>query len=110
MGKKLEYNTNIAKLIEKLGGLVMIHVTRFLFSMFRYQFVGKVELDDRIVAARRPEKRQDCEVILLCGLPFSGKTIWATKHAAEHPEKMYSVLGIHNLIEKMRVSSWILSF
>lgn len=66
--------------------------------------MGKVDLNDRIVGPRRPEKREDCEVILLCGLPFSGKTSWALKHVAEHPEKMYSVLGTHSLIERMNVN------
>ncbi|XP_011502312.1 PREDICTED: heterogeneous nuclear ribonucleoprotein U-like protein 2 [Ceratosolen solmsi marchali] len=68
-----------------------------------YISVGKVDLNDRITGPRRPEKREDCEVILLCGLPFSGKTSWARKHVTEHPEKYYSVLGTHNLIEKMTV-------
>ncbi|XP_014213094.1 heterogeneous nuclear ribonucleoprotein U-like protein 1 [Copidosoma floridanum] len=68
-----------------------------------YHSVGKIDINHRIVGPRRPAKREDCEVILLCGLPFSGKTSWATKHVNEHSDKLYTVLGIHNLINKMRV-------
>ncbi|XP_058810334.1 heterogeneous nuclear ribonucleoprotein U-like protein 2 isoform X2 [Phymastichus coffea] len=68
-----------------------------------YHFAGKVDENDRILGPRRPEKREDCEVILLCGLPLSGKTSWAMKHVAENPEKMYSVLGTHSLIQRMTV-------
>ncbi|KAL7299921.1 hypothetical protein TKK_0007243 [Trichogramma kaykai] len=68
-----------------------------------YQVLQKVDVNDRIVGPRRPTKRDECEVILLCGLPFSGKTDWAEKHMAEYPDKLYTVLGISNLLDKMKV-------
>lgn len=41
---------------------------------------------------------------MMCGLPGSGKTTWATKYAAEHKDKMYNILGTNALIDKMKVS------
>ncbi|XP_024877500.1 heterogeneous nuclear ribonucleoprotein U-like protein 1 [Temnothorax curvispinosus] len=35
-----------------------------------------------------------------CGLPAAGKSTWARKHAADHPDKLYNILALHNLIEK----------
>ncbi|KAJ8665326.1 hypothetical protein QAD02_006988 [Eretmocerus hayati] len=68
-----------------------------------FSVVGKVDINDRQPGHRRPEKRADCEIVLLCGLPFSGKTTWATDHISKNPEKLYYVLGTHHLIERMRV-------
>lgn len=45
------------------------------------------------------------QVVMMVGLPCSGKTHWATKHVAEHPEKNYTVLGISTILDKMKVPS-----
>ena len=42
-------------------------------------------------------------MILMVGLPASGKTTWAMKHVEENPDKRYYVIGTNALIEKMRV-------
>lgn len=68
-----------------------------------YVFVGDVDLKDRIAGPRRPKKKSDCEVVMICGLPGAGKSSWARKYAAEHPEKFYNILGVNNLIEKTGV-------
>ncbi|KAK6623609.1 hypothetical protein RUM43_009461 [Polyplax serrata] len=65
--------------------------------------VGEIPLEDRIMGPKRPEKREDCEVIMMCGLPASGKTTWASKYAQENKDKMYNILGTNALIDKMKV-------
>jgi len=68
-----------------------------------YTFVAHVPLDQRVSGAKRPEKREDCEMIMMCGLPGSGKTVWANEYYAKHLDKKYNVLGTNNLIDKMKV-------
>ncbi|KAK6154688.1 hypothetical protein DH2020_008936 [Rehmannia glutinosa] len=45
----------------------------------------------------------DCEVIMMVGLPASGKTTWAEKWVKEHPEKRYVLLGTNLALEQMKV-------
>lgn len=68
-----------------------------------YISVGEVDPQERIPGPRRPEKREDCEMLLMCGLPSAGKTQWAINYTAQHPEKMYNILGTNTLIDKMKV-------
>ncbi|KAK9906070.1 hypothetical protein M0R45_000056 [Rubus argutus] len=39
------------------------------------------------------DERTDCEVMMMVGMPSSGKTTWAEKWVKEHPEKRYVLLG-----------------
>ena len=68
-----------------------------------YTFINSVPLEARVRATKPPPRKEDCELIMLCGLPGAGKTHWATKYAQEHPEKRYNVLGTNNIIDKMKV-------
>lgn len=47
----------------------------------------------------------DCEVIMMVGLPASGKTTWAENWKKEHPEKRYVLLGTNLALEQMKVSA-----
>jgi len=49
-------------------------------------------------------KREDCEMIMLMGLPGCGKTTWTEKHVSEHPEKRYNVIGTTRLEDRMNVN------
>ncbi|XP_021740442.1 heterogeneous nuclear ribonucleoprotein U-like protein 1 [Chenopodium quinoa] len=46
---------------------------------------------------------QACEVIMMVGLPASGKTTWAEKWVKEHPEKRYILLGTNLYLDQMKV-------
>ncbi|KAL4201931.1 hypothetical protein AMTRI_Chr02g218380 [Amborella trichopoda] len=46
---------------------------------------------------------KDCEVLMMVGLPASGKTTWAEKWVKEHPEKRYVVLGTNLALDQMKV-------
>jgi len=52
----------------------------------------------------RPEKRDDCEVIMMVGLPGCGKTTWATKHMEENFDKHFNLIGTSNLLDRMKVN------
>ncbi|XP_009758277.1 uncharacterized protein [Nicotiana sylvestris] len=45
----------------------------------------------------------DCEVIMMVGLPASGKSTWAEKWVTEHPEKRYVLLGTNLALDLMKV-------
>ncbi|XP_054007453.1 heterogeneous nuclear ribonucleoprotein U [Hylaeus anthracinus] len=67
-----------------------------------YVSIGNVDSQYKIPGPRRPGKKEECEVIMMCGLPACGKTTWATKHTTEHPQKMYNILGLSTLINKIK--------
>lgn len=47
---------------------------------------------------------KDCELMMLVGLPASGKTTWAEKWVKDHSEKRYVLLGTNLILEQMKVS------
>ncbi|XP_033330942.2 uncharacterized protein LOC117222977 [Megalopta genalis] len=67
-----------------------------------YISIGNMDSQSKIPGPRRPTNKEECEVIMMCGLPACGKTTWATIHAAEHPHKMYNILGLGSLIDKIK--------
>ncbi|KAE9452645.1 hypothetical protein C3L33_15450, partial [Rhododendron williamsianum] len=46
---------------------------------------------------------RDCEVMMMVGLPASGKSTWAEKWVKEHPEKRYVLLGTNLALDQMKV-------
>ncbi|XP_022332049.2 uncharacterized protein LOC111129853 isoform X2 [Crassostrea virginica] len=68
-----------------------------------FKFIGQVPLEERVRGTEPPAKKEDCEVIMMIGLPASGKTTWAEKLKASQPEKMYNILGTNLIIDKMKV-------
>ena len=82
-----------------IGGLLS-----FLNKDYFTGFMIKKELVIMtILILNRIEKREDCEMILLIGLPAAGKTTWAAKRVQENPDKRYYVIGTNALIERMKV-------
>ncbi|KAF6037613.1 HNRNPU [Bugula neritina] len=68
-----------------------------------YTFIGKVPVEERVRAAKPPLSKEECEVLLLIGLPGAGKSHWAVRTQRELPEKRYYVLGTNNIIDRMKV-------
>ncbi|XP_037033065.1 heterogeneous nuclear ribonucleoprotein U-like protein 1 [Bradysia coprophila] len=69
-----------------------------------YEFIGKLSSEQLIPGFSRPESRKECEIILLIGLPGSGKTYWANNFVNENIDKHFNILGIQPLLSKMTIS------
>ncbi|KAM9740756.1 heterogeneous nuclear ribonucleoprotein U-like protein 2, partial [Menidia menidia] len=48
-----------------------------------------------------PTPRAQREVVMMVGLPGSGKTLWARTHMKQHSERRYSLLGTEELLACM---------
>lgn len=67
-----------------------------------YIKAGKAE--NKIRGTARIEKREDCEMIMMVGLPGAGKTHWVENHVKENPDKNYNVISTNEMFRKMTVS------
>lgn len=68
-----------------------------------FVFIHTVPVEELVRTAVPPKTIEECEVILMVGLPGSGKTQWALKYAKENPEKRYNVLGAETVLSQMRM-------
>lgn len=68
-----------------------------------YVFLACVPLDERIRGTVGPKKKSECEMIMMCGLPGCGKTVWANEYTTKFPDRKYNILGTNNIIDKMKV-------
>ncbi|XP_053735548.1 heterogeneous nuclear ribonucleoprotein U-like protein 2 isoform X1 [Synchiropus splendidus] len=57
--------------------------------------------EQRVTAASATNDSAVCEMVLLVGLPGSGKSRWARSHMQEHPEKHFQLLGTEELLSCM---------
>nr|DBA20635.1 TPA: hypothetical protein GDO54_017395 [Pyxicephalus adspersus] len=68
-----------------------------------FTFIQHAPPFERIRGTLPPKNKGECEILMMVGLPGSGKTTWAMKHSAANPEKKYNILGTNAIMEKMRV-------
>ncbi|KAF7228362.1 heterogeneous nuclear ribonucleoprotein U-like protein 2 [Nothobranchius furzeri] len=55
----------------------------------------------RVCSTSTPTTRAQCEVVMMVGLPGSGKTFWAQNHMKQNPEKKFTLLGTEELLACM---------
>ncbi|KAF5897589.1 heterogeneous nuclear ribonucleoprotein U-like protein 2, partial [Clarias magur] len=57
----------------------------------------------RTQAPLSPSHRKECEVLMMVGMPGSGKSHWAENHIAKNPEKRYNMLSTNSILHCMRL-------
>ncbi|KAG7517934.1 heteroproteinous nuclear ribonucleoprotein U 2 [Solea senegalensis] len=57
--------------------------------------------EQRIRSTLPPNSRAQCEVLMMVGLPGSGKSHWARTHMKQHPQKHYRLLSTEGLLACM---------
>ncbi|XP_048087102.1 heterogeneous nuclear ribonucleoprotein U-like protein 1 [Alosa alosa] len=57
---------------------------------------------ERTRAPQPPASREECEVVVMVGMPGSGKTRLAQAIMAQHPDKRYSLLSTDSVLACMR--------
>ncbi|CAM4697546.1 unnamed protein product [Lepidochelys kempii] len=67
-----------------------------------YVFIHAIPVEDRVRTPLPPKTTEECEVLLMVGLPGSGKTQWAQKYTQENQEKRYIILGTETVLYQMR--------
>ncbi|XP_041653673.1 heterogeneous nuclear ribonucleoprotein U-like protein 2 [Cheilinus undulatus] len=63
--------------------------------------LAAVPAERRVRATLAPTVRTQCKVLLMVGLPGSGKSCWAQTHMKQHPEKQYRLLSTEELLACM---------
>lgn len=56
----------------------------------------------RVRAPLPPVSKQQCEVLMMVGMPGAGKSHWAQTHMAQNPEKRYNILSTHTVLSCMK--------
>ncbi|XP_040571652.1 uncharacterized protein [Lepeophtheirus salmonis] len=89
--KNQEFTVNFGQLTDPLMAIIP-----------QYIHIGQLEMCDGLFhGSRAPKTRQDCEMIMLIGLPGSGKTFFAEDYKINNSDKRYNILGISSILDKM---------
>lgn len=64
--------------------------------------LGKAE--DKVGGTPRIDSKTDCELIMMVGLPGSGKSTWVNKHVEENMDKHYNIISTNEMFKKMTVN------
>ncbi|CAF4908315.1 unnamed protein product [Rotaria sp. Silwood1] len=68
-------------------------------------FINDYEEDDRIRGTLGPSSKEECEVIMMVGLPGAGKSFWVERHCAINTDKKYILLSTNNIIQQMKIDN-----
>lgn len=68
-----------------------------------YKLIGAVPSEERIAGPVESEDKRNCTVIMMCGLPCSGKTTWVDNHMNENRAKHFHLMGNEAIMDKMAI-------
>ncbi|XP_071974539.1 heterogeneous nuclear ribonucleoprotein U-like protein 2 [Engystomops pustulosus] len=67
-----------------------------------FSFVKDYQPEDLTRTPVSPKTSEECEVLLMIGLPGTGKTTWAKKHCEDNPEKRFQHLSTEALVPQLK--------
>ncbi|KFO98414.1 Heterogeneous nuclear ribonucleoprotein U-like 2, partial [Calypte anna] len=70
-----------------------------------FTFIHALPPEQRVRTPLPPKSTEECEVLLMVGLPGAGKTQWAQKHSQENREKRFNILGTESVLHQLRIPS-----
>lgn len=68
-----------------------------------FMYIMQYSVSERVRGLKPPSTKSSCEMIMIIGLPGSGKTTWGINKAKTNPEMRYNIIGTDTLIDKMKV-------
>ena len=58
--------------------------------------IGQLDMSEGLVrGSLGPKTKNDCEVLMMVGLPGAGKSFWAEEWKKKHPDKNFNILVIN---------------
>ena len=70
-----------------------------------FSFIQKIPIEQRFCSDTILKHRKNSEILMMVGLPGSGKTEWALNYTKTNPEHSYYVIGVSSLISKLSVKA-----
>ena len=65
--------------------------------------IQKLPIEERFSTEIKSEDIRKPELILMVGLPLSGKSKWAIEFSNKYPQKDYYIIGVELILERMKV-------
>jgi len=69
-----------------------------------FNMIQSLPADKVLPPSPSPRSAKEAEIIMMVGLPGSGKSYWCEQYAKDHLEKKFYILGTNNIIDRMKVS------
>jgi predicted kinase len=69
-----------------------------------FTYINDFALGDRVRAMKPPPLKQNCTVLMMCGMPGAGKTRWVHEYISEHPDEQWTVISTDAALEHMKLN------
>ncbi|KAL2622824.1 hypothetical protein R1flu_003029 [Riccia fluitans] len=90
-------------LLKNMNVQMQFSVSDGLVPMQGYKPWDAAMEDGLAMEGPRVGNKNDCELLMMVGLPASGKTSWAEQWSRDHPDKRYVILGTNLALDQMKV-------